>query len=102
MKNVLGLVAGLLPQVMLLLLLGGRFDLLGGWNHTDAASGTLMLLFIVTPLVAAAWWIVELLVYRASGKTGLHPSPGRVWLAAIVLVESLAIDLFILSQLRVH
>jgi len=102
LKNILGLVAGLLPQVILLLLLGGRFDLLGGWNHTDAASGTLMLLFVVTPLVAAAWWIVELLAYRASAKTGLHPSPGRVWLAAIVLVESLAIDLFILSQLEMH
>jgi hypothetical protein len=102
LKNILGLVAGLLPQVMLLLLLGGRLDLLGGWNNTDAASGTLMLLFIVTPLVAAAWWIVELLAYRVSGKAGLHPSPGRVWLAATVLVESLAIDLFILSQLRMH
>ena len=102
LKNVLGIVAGLLPQVLLLLLLGGRFDLLGGWNHTDAASGTLTLLFAMTPLAAAGWWIVELLAYRGGGKAGLHPSPGRVWLAAIVLVESLAIDLFILSQLTMH
>lgn len=102
LKNALGIVALLLPQVLLLLLLGGRLDLLGGWNHTDAAFGTLIVLFVATPLLTAAWWIVELLVFRRHGKAGSPSSAGRVWLAATVLVESLAINFYILSQLRMH
>ena len=102
LKNALGAVALLLPQVLLLLMVGGRFDLLGGWNHTDAAFGTLIVLFVVTPLVTAAWWIVELIVHRRQGNAGSPSASGRVWLAAAVLVESLAINFFILSQLRMH
>jgi len=102
LKNALGIVALLLPQVLLLLMVGGRFDLLGGWNHTDAAFGTLIVLFVATPLVTAAWWIVELVVHKRQRHAGSPSASGRVWLAAVVLVESLAINFFILSQLRMH
>ena len=102
LKNALGIVALLLPQVLLLLMVGGRFDLLGGWNHTDAAFGTLVVLFVATPLLTAAWWVVELIVFRRHGNAGSPATPRRVWLAAAVLAESLAINFFMLSQLRMH
>ena len=102
LKNTIGFMALCLPQALLLLVLGGRFDLLWGWNHSDAAFGTLIVLFVATPLVAAAWWIIELAVFRRQQRAVASPAPGRVWLAAGMLVEALALNVYILSQLRMH
>jgi hypothetical protein len=96
----------LLPQLLLLLLLGARLDLLGGWNRTDAASGMLMVLFLVTPVAAAALLVAEILLRRRrmaqEAGSDSSRSSRMIAFAALVLVESLAIDLLILSQLRMH
>jgi len=84
--------AVLLPQLLVILLLGSSFDLLGGWNRTDAATWLVMTLFILSPLVAG----VRLVAEWFAGNRG-----SRI-VASALLVEALAIDLFILSQLQMH
>jgi hypothetical protein len=83
--------------------LGGRLDLLGGWNRTDSAFGVLILLFFVTPLATAILLVVETVRYGRHVKRGIEPRsflmPG---LAILLFLEALTIDLFILSQLRMH
>ncbi len=92
-----------LPQVLALLLVGGWLDLLGGWNHTDAAFGTLILLFFASPLMALILLVAELLAYRKIKKGGqTSPSFSMPGLAIFLVVEAFAIDLFILSQVRMH
>jgi hypothetical protein len=53
-----------LPQLLLLLLLGGRLDLLGGFNRTDAGFGIVVALFFLAPLAAAALLVVEVMRRR--------------------------------------
>jgi len=85
------------------MLVGGQLDLLGGWNHTDAAFGVLITLFLVTPVTTAVLLVVETIKYRkhaTRGKeTGSLSMPG---LAIFLFLEALAIDMFILSQVRMH
>lgn len=90
--KILRWLAVLLPQLLVILLLGSSFDLLGGWNSTDAATGLVMTLFILSPLVAG----VRLVAEWFAGNRG-----SRI-VASALLVEALAIDLFILSQLQMH
>lgn len=90
--RILRWLAVLLPQLLVILLLGSSFDLLGGWNSTDAATGLVMTLFILSPLVAG----VRLVAEWFAGNRG-----SRI-VASALLVEALAIDLFILSQLQMH
>ena len=90
-----------LPQVLILLLVGGRYDLLGGWNHTDAALFTLMSLFLLNPLLTLSLLVVETRQYFKARKT----APGRTLLrkpvlAIVLFIEALATDLFILTQLK--
>jgi len=100
---VLRTIVALLPQILLLLLVGGKLDLLGGWNHTDSAFGVLIALFLVTPLATAILLVVETIRYRRHVKrereTRSFLMPG---LATLLFLEALAIDIFILSQLRMH
>lgn len=94
--RVLGLVAIILPQLLLLMLFGGYFDLLGGWNHTESGFHTLLLLFSVTPPVACIW-LMALAVSNLRGRS--HGRPRQpLWPAMVVLVQALALDLLILSQ----
>jgi len=85
------------------MLVGGKLDLLGGWNRTDSAFGVLILLFLVTPVATAILLVVETVRYRRHGKrereTRSFLMPG---LAIFLFLEALAIDVFILSQLRMH
>jgi len=97
------IVVALLPQILGLLLFGGRLDLLGGWNRTDSALGVLILLFFVTPVATVILLVVETVRYGRHVKRGIEPRsflmPG---LAIVLFLEALAIDIFILSQLRMH
>jgi len=85
------------------MLVGGRLDLLGGWNHTDSGFGVLILLFFVTPLATAILLVVEAIQYRKGTRgetaTGSFFMPG---LAIFLFLEALALDLYILSQPRMH
>src|SRR3989304_7036628 len=92
-----------LPQILFLLLFGGSLDLLGGWNRTDTAFNVLILLFLVTPVATAILLIVEMVRYGLHVKRGIEPRSSVMPGFAIVLfLEALAIDVFILSQLRMH
>jgi len=101
--NILRFIAVILPQALALLIVAGRLDLLAGWNKTDSAFGVLIVLFLVTPVVTAAYMIVELVVRRRKRSTGLQQE-SFFWpaIAIMLFVEALALDLFILSQVRMH
>ena len=88
----------LLPQLLLLLMAGGYFDVLAGWNHSESALNVLMALFVLAPLAAAAWWVALLVANRRDRVRGRLPQP--LWPAVILLIEALALDLLILSQAR--
>ena len=96
-------IVALLPQILLLLLVGAKLDLLGGWNHTDSGFGVLIALFLVTPVATAILLVVETVRYRRHVKRERERRsfliPG---FAIFLLLEALAIDLFILSLVRMH
>lgn len=97
------IVVAALPQLLLVMLVGGRFDLLGGWNRTDGAFGVLMVLFLVTPVAALALLVVEVVLLRRQAKRDAGAgSSRRVGLAAFLLVEALAVNAYILTQVRMH
>jgi len=79
--RLLRIIAIAMPQLLVLLMAGGYLDLLGGWNHTDAAGITLLFLALAAPVVALLWLVAEA-IRRSS--------------------EALALDLLILSMARMH
>jgi hypothetical protein len=97
------IVVAFLPQALILLLVGGRFDLLGGFNRTDAGFSTLIALFLVTPVATLVLLVVEIVRYillikrKDSARSFLMPA-----VAIFLFVEALAVDLYLLSQLRMH
>ena len=85
------------------MLVGARLDLLGGWNRTDSGFGVLVLLFFVTPPATAILLVVEAIQYRKGAR---RENAARSFfmpgLAIFLFLEALALDLYILSQLRMH
>jgi hypothetical protein len=79
------------------------YDFLGGWNRAPDASfiKVLIILFLLNPVVTLAWVIAEPVVYSRQGKTrsGFRCLLMTV-LAVFLFIESLAIDWFILTQIR--
>ena len=79
------------------------YDFIGGWNRTQDASfiEILIILFLLNPVVTIAWVIAEPVRYFRQGKiqNGLHCVLMTV-LALLLFIESLAIDYFILTQIR--
>ncbi|PLX86964.1 MAG: hypothetical protein C0618_07855 [Desulfuromonas sp.] len=95
------LLAFVLPQILLLMLLGGHFDLLGGWNHTHGGFAVLILLFGITPILTLGLFVAEILQIRKRQKSGdktPHLKPLKV--AIFLCLETLTINLFILFQVR--
>jgi hypothetical protein len=92
-----------LPQLLLLLLVGARLDLLGGFNPTDAGSGIVVALFFLAPLAAAALLVVEVMRRRIHvDQDGRTRSSRRVAVALVLLLEALAVNLLTLTQVRMH
>lgn len=90
-----------LPQALLLMLLAARFDLLGGWNHSETAFHALLLLFLVTPVFTLALLITELARYRKlSRQQPEHASLLWPGVALALCLETLIINLLILSQVH--
>ncbi len=55
-----------LPQSLIFLLVAASHDMLGGWNQTDDAMGTVLILFLLSPLVTLALLITEVVrCYKA-------------------------------------
>lgn len=99
----LRITATVLPQLYLILLVGGMVDLLGGWNHTDSAFTVLIVLFVLTPLLALFLLVAESVITIASDRESRgNRSYRKMWFAAVLVAESIMINIFILSQLRMH
>ena len=101
--NAFRFVVAALPQLLLLLLAGARLDLLGGFNRTDAGFGVVVALFLVTPVATAALVVVEAMRRRRRlRQDGVTRSSGMLAFAIFLLLEALAVNLFILTQVRMH
>ncbi|PLX91013.1 MAG: hypothetical protein C0619_08365 [Desulfuromonas sp.] len=90
-----------LPQTLLLLLLAAQFDLMGGWNHSEAGFHALILLFLTAPIFTLVLLVLELVRYRKQYRQ----QPDQVtflWpgVALFICLETLSINLFILTQFR--
>jgi hypothetical protein len=96
--GILAIVAVLLPQLLLLLIVGGYFDLLGGWNHTESGLHALVGLFAAGPFVAVVW-LVALIVTNWLGRSRGRPAQ-PLWPALLLVVQAVGVDLLVLSQLR--
>ena len=88
-----------MPQLLIGLFWAGSHDLLGGWNQTDDAMLTLLALFVLTPMTTLALLVTE--VARAFKKRGTAMQTSA-WtsLAAVLFIEALAIDIYLLTQIR--
>jgi hypothetical protein len=100
--TVFRIAVGLLPQILALLLLGGQFDLLGGWNKTDAAFGILIVLFLATPLATALLMAFEVLNYRHRKRKQETVSLLMPGIGIFLFIEALALDALLLSLARLH
>jgi hypothetical protein len=101
--SVFRIVVALLPQAIILLLIGGRFDWLGGFNRTDAGFSTLIALFLVTPVATAVLLLVEVVRYLMEIR---RKAPDRTFataaLAFVLFLEALAVDVYLIFQVRMH
>ncbi len=93
-------VAIALPQILILLFVAGSHDLLGGWNQTSDAMTTILALFLLSPSATLALLITEgVRCYKACrgerGRNFLFTG-----LAVALLIESLAINYYLLTQVR--
>jgi hypothetical protein len=99
--KLLRIIATSLPQLLILLDLGARFDLILGFNRTDYGFATLLFLFVVTPLMNLVWLLIEIMVSLRLAKRAKRPMPFLMpGVALLCLVESLLIDILLLSQAR--
>ena len=99
--SVLRVIAISLPQLLVLLDVGARFDLLLGFNRTDYGFSILLFLFVVTPLITLSWLVAEIIrslrIARRSKSTISFLMPG---VALLFFAESVLVDIFLLSQAR--
>lgn len=90
-----------LPQLLLLLFMLGKFDLLGGFNRTDAGMNTVMALFVLAPVAAALWFLSESV---AAVVEALRKKQRVAFLVpAIALgtrLEALGVGAYLLSQAK--
>jgi hypothetical protein len=93
-------IAMVLPPLLIFLLVAGSHDMLGGWNQTDDAMFTVLILVLLSPNVALALLVTE--IVRCC--KAINGERGRIFLfiglALVLFAEALAIDLYFLSQLR--
>jgi hypothetical protein len=89
-----------IPQLLILLILGGRFDLLYGLNHTDAGFMLLIVVFVASPVVSMLLMIIELIRYfhrRHRERRLSFLMPG---ISIFLMIEALMLEVFILSLVR--
>lgn len=85
----------------LILFVGAKFDLIFGFNRMDSGLTVLLFLFVLAPLLNLSWLITEII---RSVKLSRHRIIAASFLMPLIAVfffmESLAIDLYILSHAR--
>jgi len=88
-----------LTQLPILLVVGARFDLLFGFQRTDAGFTTLLYFLLMVPLMNLSWLIVEAAISVRQAKrcktTLSFLMPG---LALFFLLESLLFDIVMVFQ----
>jgi hypothetical protein len=85
----------------MILYVGAAFDLIFGFNRMDAGLTILIFLFVLVPLLNLAWLITEIILsvklFRHRGRAVVLIMP---LIAVFFFIESIAIDLYLLSQVR--
>ncbi|MET0084658.1 MAG: hypothetical protein ABW079_16735 [Sedimenticola sp.] len=91
----------MVTQLPIILFVAGSKDLLFGFNQTDAGFTTLVLLFLFVPIMNLFWIALEirLLVVRTRAQ-GELASFQMLGFAFLFFVEAIAIDLYLLTQVR--
>lgn len=90
-----------LPQLVILLDLGARFDLLFGFNNTDTAFTVLLVLLALAPALNLTWFVVETTASirpdgpRYGARSFLMPV-----LALLFFLEAVLIDIYVLLHAR--
>ena len=92
--------AMVLPQILIFLLLAATRDMLGGWNQTDEAMFTVLILVLLSPSVTLALLVTEIVRCCKANKGERVRTFLYIGLALVLFVEALAIDLYFLSQLK--
>ena len=99
--NLFRIIAASLPQLLTLLYLGGRFDFIFGFNRTDYGFTILLFMFALVPLITLAWLLTEIVLSIRLAKRRKRPMsflmPG---VALLFFVESVFVDIYLLSQAR--
>ena len=94
-------IAILLPQLIIFLHVGAKFDLLFGFNRTSTGLDTLLLLLVLAPAITLIWFIIEIVLSirltKRRNTATLFLMPG---LALLFFLESLGIDIFIVLQFK--
>ena len=93
-------IAMVLPLLLIFLLMAGAHDMLGGWNQTDDAMFTVLILVLLSPSVALALLVTEIVRCYKAKQGARWKAFLFIGLAMVLFVEALAIDLYFLSQLR--
>lgn len=90
-----------LPQVLVLLYLGARFDLLLGFNRTDAGLTVLLALAVLSPVAATLWLFAEVVgAFVEARRKAQRVSFLLPAIALGTLLQALLVDLLLLSQAR--
>jgi hypothetical protein len=99
--NILRGIAIFLTQLTIVFYKAGSLDLLFGFNQTNAGLAALLLLLVLVPLFNLSWLIIEIKLFFKQFKLQKKLSAILMpFFALLLLVESIAIDLYILSQAR--
>ncbi len=94
------LVVYLLLQLLLFLFVAGSKDMLGGWIQADSAMGTLLALFFLWPISAVTLCGFEIKYFCTGARKPQIKRALLTVLALLVLSEALAIDIYLLTQVR--
>lgn len=90
----------IIPQLLIFLFVAGSHDLLGGWNQTDNAMGTLLVLFLLSPTATLSLLIIESVHFYKAAKEMRGRLLLFIGLALCLFLEALAIDFYLLTQVR--
>jgi len=99
--NIFRVIAILLTQLPLILFVGAKYDLIFGFNRMNSGFTLLLYLFLLVPPLNLSWLIIEIIrsvkLFRHQDKAVSFLMP---CMAVFFLMESLAIDLYLLSHAR--
>ncbi len=90
-----------LTQFLLVIFLGGKYDLIFGFNRMDSGFALLLFLFMVTPLLNLVWFFAEILrSIRFAGRQSRARTLLMPLAAVLVFAEAVLVDLYIASHAR--